>query len=263
MLEAEISFFMNQINKLPYEVSDHYHDCYEIVYYISGTGVGTINEVEFHYSPGSFCIIPPMTNHRERATAETEIMYAGFNYDNSLGILPPCLLEDGEQEAVALRLKQIKHEMNQRNPFYVDALSLNTRYLVLEVLRILKPSASIDATAISKPFEYIVNYINSNFAHNIDIKFLAATLNYSYDRFRHLFKELYDISPKQYIINCRINHAKLLMQNTTKPIKEIADLCGFSSAPHFVTTFRNTVGVTPAEYRKNVSSYKEVATFIE
>ncbi len=33
-------------------------------------------------------------------------------------------------------------------------------------------------------------------------------------------------------------------------ISEIATQCGFSSASHFIRTFRKAFGITPASYRK-------------
>jgi AraC family transcriptional activator of pobA len=231
------------------------------VYYLSGTGISTIDEVDFHYTPGTFCIIPPKSYHSEIATTETEILYSGFNYDNSLGPIKACLLKDSDKGIVLSYMKRIKKEMKQQRKYYDYSISLSIKFLVVEILRMLAPSVTSKLPSIIS-FEYIINYLNSNYAKEVDLKFLANSINYSYDRFRHKFKDYYGISPLQYLINIRISQAKILLQISDRSIDEIAKLCGIKKSSQFITTFKNETGITPANYRRNSKKYKEVAVFV-
>jgi len=47
-----------------------------------------------------------------------------------------------------------------------------------------------------------------------------------------------------------IAEAKVLLQDKTLSIKEIADKLGFLEAPHFSNYFKKHTGQSPAEYRK-------------
>ena len=48
-------------------------------------------------------------------------------------------------------------------------------------------------------------------------------------------------------------HAKQLITQTDKSILEIGHACGFTSAPHFSTTYKGYFGVSPREERKILS----------
>ena len=47
----------------------------------------------------------------------------------------------------------------------------------------------------------------------------------------------------------RFDHASTLLRQTSKPIKNIVDECGFKSRTHFMAAFRRKFGKTPSSYR--------------
>ncbi|MNR34949.1 Exoenzyme S synthesis regulatory protein ExsA [compost metagenome] len=77
--------------------------------------------------------------------------------------------------------------------------------------------------------------------------------DYSYDRFRHLFKETYGVSPSEYILSRRIHHAMDLLRHTNTSITSIALECGFSTDAQFCTIFKREMGETPRAYRTKAS----------
>lgn len=52
-----------------------------------------------------------------------------------------------------------------------------------------------------------------------------------------------------WIAEKNINYAKSLLQNTSKPIKEIAYRLGFTDSAHFSNHFRKQCGISPSSYR--------------
>lgn len=73
---------------------------------------------------------------------------------------------------------------------------------------------------------------------------------------RKLFAKHLNTSPKQYIIDLRLQKAKQMLSEGVLRIAEIADCCGFSNAYHFCRTFKEHTGITPSEYRKENIIYK-------
>ena len=67
---------------------------------------------------------------------------------------------------------------------------------------------------------------------------------------RKLFAAKYNISPKQYILDTRIQKAKHLLTNSPYSITAIGTDCGFSSVYIFSRCFKGRVGLTPSEYAK-------------
>lgn len=99
-----------------------------------------------------------------------------------------------------------------------------------------------------------LNYIDEYFLTDISREQLAAISKYSYDRFRHIFKDVMDVSPKQYIINKRLEYSKTLLATTDSSITEISYQCGFSSTSHFIQVFKQAMSITPIQYRKQLHS---------
>lgn len=85
---------------------------------------------------------------------------------------------------------------------------------------------------------------------------LAAKCNVSEVYFRKLFTKHYGISPKQFVIDLRIQKAKQLLAEGVMSVSVISNKCGFSNPYHFCRLFKQHTGVTPSEYRKANLIYK-------
>lgn len=108
----------------------------------------------------------------------------------------------------------------------------------------------------SKADEIIIRskvLLEDHFNEDISLEDLARKLNISYVWFRTYFKKHTGFSPYEYLTNIRVNHARILLKNSSYSIKEIADLTGFHSQHQFTKTFRNRTGLTPSGFRKSQS----------
>ena len=85
---------------------------------------------------------------------------------------------------------------------------------------------------------------------------LAAECNISEVYFRKLFTKHFGISPKQFIIEMRIQKAKELLREGALSVISISERCGFSNPYHFSRLFKEHTGITPSEYRKANLSYQ-------
>ena len=70
--------------------------------------------------------------------------------------------------------------------------------------------------------------------------------------FARLFKQTTGITPHQYVIRCRIERAKELIQRGNLPLIEIATQVGFLDQSHLNRHFKRLVGVTPKTYYKEL-----------
>ena len=85
---------------------------------------------------------------------------------------------------------------------------------------------------------------------------LAAACHISEVYFRKLFTKHFGISPKQFIIDLRIQKAKRLLAEGAWSVAMISEECGFSNPYHFCRLFKQNTGITPSEYRKVNLVYK-------
>ncbi|MEO6837829.1 MAG: AraC family transcriptional regulator [Ginsengibacter sp.] len=104
--------------------------------------------------------------------------------------------------------------------------------------------------------ESIINKARVIFRTNIDqdinIEKMADELCISYPWFRKTFKAYTGIAPHQYLIQLKIEKAKMLLLNPSKSIKEIAFSMNFESAFYFSKLFKAKTGVSPNAYRNNL-----------
>ena len=96
--------------------------------------------------------------------------------------------------------------------------------------------------------------VNSYLLQPITIAELAGLANCSLAKFKRDFQERYHCSPRTWINRERLAHARMLLQNTSKQVSEIALECGFESASYFSRLFREQYGHTPAAGRAKIAT---------
>lgn len=94
-----------------------------------------------------------------------------------------------------------------------------------------------------------IAYINSNLDQNLALAELAAVVEMSPHYFASLFKQSTGLAPHQYITQCRVERAKLLLAKRELGILEICQQIGFQSQSHFTSVFRKYTAITPKAYR--------------
>lgn len=102
-----------------------------------------------------------------------------------------------------------------------------------------------------------VDYLSKSFSNaNITNKLLAEKCHISEVYFRKLFFEQYKVTPKQYIIDLRINKAKQLLTDGILKIGTVSENCGFSNQYHFCRVFKEKTGLTPTDFTKQNKIHK-------
>jgi AraC family transcriptional regulator len=59
-------------------------------------------------------------------------------------------------------------------------------------------------------------------------------------------------TPFRYLSQLRVKRAQAMMRNKTLRLIDVALECGFSSHSQLSRVFRQIIGVTPSEYRRNI-----------
>lgn len=97
--------------------------------------------------------------------------------------------------------------------------------------------------------EEIESILNNYLLQPISISELAGLCNRSLASFKREFQRLYHTSPRAWINQHRLDHSRLLLQNTDKMVSEIAEDCGFESTSYFIRIFKKRYGYTPQTMR--------------
>ena len=59
------------------------------------------------------------------------------------------------------------------------------------------------------------------------------------------------MSPKEFLISCRISKAGYMLTGTDHSISDISEECGFPSPSDMTVRFKKECGMTPKEYRES------------
>ncbi len=94
-----------------------------------------------------------------------------------------------------------------------------------------------------------LDYISQNLGKSIEVRALAKLQRMSISQLERRFKELFQITPAQYIIKVRLTAACRSLATSREGIARIAIETGFYDASHFCRVFAKHMGITPTAYR--------------
>ena len=82
------------------------------------------------------------------------------------------------------------------------------------------------------------------------VRELAALVHLSPSRFAHVFRATTGLSPLRYLHELRMERARMLLERTSMPVREVMLLVGRPDPSHFARDFRRRFGVSPRGYRR-------------
>lgn len=234
-------------------VAFHTHKCYELIYYYAGKGYCYIDDTKYEYGKNDCIIVPPNARHNDVNVKNTKAFCFGFSVNHE----EPCLRAGKYSDAdktIMHYLNMICDEFAHKENDYVSAVQ-NLIKNVIILLNRATPEKMVYQTRTDE-LEKVIEYINKNFTQDIRPQEFETITNYSYDRFRHIFKHAIGVSPKQYIIGKRFEYAKELLAASELSITEVAYRCGFASSALFTNQFKKRTDLTPKQYRLQLGAQK-------
>jgi AraC family transcriptional regulator len=94
-----------------------------------------------------------------------------------------------------------------------------------------------------------LEYIDEHLDSQVTLAALADVVALSPGHFARAFREATGVAPHRYLVERRVERAKLLLRQSDLPITEIAARIGCSSHSHFSVLFHRVTGFTPRQFR--------------
>lgn len=104
-----------------------------------------------------------------------------------------------------------------------------------------------------------IRFIQQNTNQRITATDVADYVGFSRSYFSAYFKQELGFSVSAFIMRCKLEEGRELLQYTDKSLSTISSYLCFSSQSHFQTAFKKQFGVTPLEYRKNPVGKKKAS----
>ena len=97
----------------------------------------------------------------------------------------------------------------------------------------------------------IDRFIAENLDRKLSLEILAPLVRLSCSHFARACRNTFGLPLRQLVLRRRIERAQALMRDTLTPLSQVALACGFADQAHFSRLFRQTVGTTPRQWRRD------------
>lgn len=134
----------------------------------------------------------------------------------------------------------------------VDAIYALQSEMIEEFTLKVKNLKSVERASgnpnVSRQVWEAMDYIYYHLHEKITVDDIASAVSLSPNYLNHLFSRQKGMSIQKYITGRKIDAAKNMLQYSDYSITEIASILAYSSASHFISTFKKATGMTPRDY---------------
>jgi AraC-like DNA-binding protein len=102
------------------------------------------------------------------------------------------------------------------------------------------------------------DFIDHCYDHPLSLDQISEKACFSRYHFLRLFRQAFNKTPHQYLIERRIEKAKELLGDDELRVTDVCFEVGFQSLGSFSTLFHKTVGQAPVTYRERVQAKRQV-----
>jgi AraC family transcriptional regulator len=170
-------------------------------------------------------------------------------------IVPSLPVRDPLLQHIALVLQAQIEGKDATSQLYTESLA---NALVVHFLKRYEASRRSREEVIGglSPYKLrrTTTYIKEHLEQELSLATLAAVSETSPAHFARLFKHATGRPPHQYVILCRIEHAKQLLAETDVSLGEVGLQVGCADQSHFTALFHRHVAVTPKAYRDTIKN---------
>ncbi len=231
-----------------YSVSRSSFDSYGIIWVIEGRMGFLYEEKQMILEENEGIIIdfrkPHYYRSLSRRTVKWEAMIGGNATEAYYGLITE---KWGNTFQVQGEVQLVLEKLTEN----LSALIPDDHHISLLIHTLLVYLAAGKSQKLSGPVKEALAYINADYGKRLQIQDIASRTGLSRSYFTRLFRSETGQSPYDYILNVRIKSAKEMLMRDSRNVSEIAKVCGFVNASHFVKVFKKITGQTPTEFRND------------
>ena len=233
---------------------------YEIELFDTDGGISFIDDNSHPVKRGMLLLVKPGQKRHSILPVRCRYIrihpHAGIPKEltETLDALPECIYLESEQEIESLmhqfeKLGQIWLNITPSpDPFMLNALFYNLLYRYRQL--IISTELSKSSSAHSIIAMEVQSYLNAHFYESCTLRNLSQKIHASPNHIRTVFQAEFGISPYEYVLQKRIEEAKILISKQSASFTDIALLLGFCSQSHFNKLFKERCHCTPKEYQE-------------
>lgn len=169
----------------------------------------------------------------------------GFPCDRLFPAIYEIPLNEEKKFLLNIMKEKLSHpsmELDMGSVFSIRAL--------INLLLIDIPENDWPEEIVDDRIKRIIDFIEKNYFTQLSISTLAGMIPMSENGFSRLFKKNTGSSPRDYLIERRLDHACNMLHHSNYSIDQIAAQCGFCDRSYFSRMFIKKYSTGPAKFRK-------------
>jgi AraC-like DNA-binding protein len=249
----------------------HLHMGYEIYLFYQGNATMIIGDQVYPLQSGDLVFIPGQTPHIAKADAAYPYFRTTINFlDTHVGMFPNPIIEPilqlfqnngllihldlSEQHEIEKLVSKMNGELI-KDEFGNETMAAASLFELLiivyrKVQAMNKQTQYRHLTQQEMYVEQILSIINHAFNEEMDLDFIANSININKHYMCHCFKAVTGYTISTYIQHKRMEEAKKLLQFSPQSMTSIGQSVGIRNVSHFSRLFKEHCGMTPSAFRK-------------
>lgn len=245
-------YFMTNVPNWRWETT--IPDYFNFWYAVAGTGSFFLNGGWQRLEPGMAFVFPPGYFVRGRQESEEPVtnfsLHVRFrNQQAAQNALQPLLA--GHRVRLREQIEELLHSIARCSRSGHEAARVQTRLLAaVWVVQLWRDWSEPEIDEAGVRILNLVEEIDLHPSRRWDWNLAAHRCGLSRAQFNRLFRSHTGTSPANYIIECRMQRARALLESSPMRIGEIAQALGYSDVYYFSRQFRERMGVSPRVWRE-------------
>jgi AraC family transcriptional regulator len=208
---------------------------------------------------GLFCVLPVGATGRWMMARPSEALLLMLSPEllhdtaETMGVggaelLPSIHVRDPQLERIAWILRAEHDDGYPSGRLFTDSLAsaLAARLLHLQADRSARPATSNRALP-GRRLRDVLDYIEAHLDHDLTLAELATVAGFSVSHFKPLFKQAVGAPVHRYVVERRVERARLLVLEGRRSLADIALATGFTHQSHMARCMRRILGLTPSQ----------------
>lgn len=166
-------------------------------------------------------------------------------------LAPSIHIRDAQVERIGLMMQAEDHDAYPGGRIFADSLAsaLAARLLALQSRQAV-PAPDAGRALPAWRLRHVIDYIEAHLDHDLTLAELAEVAGFSLSHFKPLFKQAVGMPVHRFVLERRIERARLLLVQGDKSVTAIALETGFAHASHLARCLRRVLGLSPSQLRR-------------
>lgn len=249
-----------------YKILQHKHPVWEFYLQLEGETIWRSRGRFYEVQSGTLLAVPPQIPHSltDRVKTAHHYLFAGLDIAAIVARLPELsgafpegkILLQPETGSLAQIFRQLIGEVAVSRDYRTSGLRTAVKSLTVELARVLTGRPVQSLITMHPGIQRARDLLDQQPTQNWSAATLAQKSGLSISRLNERFRAELSTSPRQYLLDKRLELAAQSLLQNDLPITDLAFEMGFSSSQHFALAFRKKYGISARAYRQKHWSRK-------